>query len=52
VLPDEEMITATLQLLIARGVFVLGVSRGRKLEDRILELGDAPVAQAQVVSAT
>ncbi|HYV49156.1 MAG TPA: ABC transporter ATP-binding protein [Myxococcaceae bacterium] len=52
VLPDEEMITATLQLLIARGVFVLGVSRGRKLEERILELGDAPVAQAQVVSAT
>jgi ABC-2 type transport system ATP-binding protein len=50
VLPDEEMITSTLQLLIARGVFVLGVTRGRKLEERILELGNAPVAQ--VVSAT
>jgi ABC-type multidrug transport system ATPase subunit len=51
VTPDEEMITSTLQLLISRGVFVLGVTRGRKLEERILELGDAPPV-AQVVSAT
>jgi ABC-2 type transport system ATP-binding protein len=37
-LPAEEMITQTLSLLISRGVLILGVSRGRKLEDRVLEL--------------
>jgi ABC-type multidrug transport system ATPase subunit len=36
--PPEEMITQTLSLLIARGVLILGVSRGRKLEERVLEL--------------
>jgi len=50
--PDEEMITATLQLLIGHGVFVLGVTRGRRLEDRVLELGEAPVVAAAVVSAS
>ena len=44
--PDEEMITATLQLLIARGVLVLGVTRGRRLEERVLELGNAPAPPA------
>ena len=34
----EEMITRTVGLLIAKGVFILGVSRGRKLEDRVLQL--------------
>ena len=38
VTPPEEMITRTLGLLIQRGVLILGVSRGRKLEERVLQL--------------
>ncbi|MDQ3266349.1 MAG: ABC transporter ATP-binding protein [Myxococcota bacterium] len=34
----EEMITATLELLIRGGVKILGVTRGKKLEERVLEL--------------
>jgi ABC-type multidrug transport system ATPase subunit len=34
----EEMITETLQLLLSRGVFVLSVTRGRSLEDKVLQL--------------
>jgi ABC-2 type transport system ATP-binding protein len=36
--PPEEMITRTVQLLIQKEVFILGVTRGRKLEDRVLQL--------------
>jgi len=36
--PPEEMITRTLEALIRAGVKVLGVSRGRKLEERVLQL--------------
>jgi ABC-type multidrug transport system ATPase subunit len=42
VVADDEMITRTLGLLIQRGVFVVGVSRGRRLEERVLELGGGP----------
>jgi ABC-2 type transport system ATP-binding protein len=38
VAPPEEIITATLKLLIERGVLVLGVHRGRKLEERVMQL--------------
>ncbi len=34
----EEVITRTVGLLVAREVLILGVSRGRKLEDRVLQL--------------
>jgi ABC-type multidrug transport system ATPase subunit len=34
----EEMITRTVGLLISKDVYILGVSRGRKLEDRVLQL--------------
>jgi ABC-type multidrug transport system ATPase subunit len=34
----EEMITRTLALLIERQVLIMGVSRGRKLEERVLQL--------------
>ena len=34
----EEMITRTVGLLIQREVFILAVSRGHKLEDRVLQL--------------
>jgi ABC-2 type transport system ATP-binding protein len=34
----EGAISETLQLLLQRGVLVLGVQRGRRLEDRVLEL--------------
>jgi ABC-type multidrug transport system ATPase subunit len=46
--PDEEMITSTLQLLIARGVLITGVTRGRRLEERVLELGNEPPVAAPV----
>ena len=36
--PPEEMITRTLELLIRSGAKVLAVSRGRKLEERVLQL--------------
>ena len=32
------MITKTLGLLIQKQVFILSVTRGRKLEDRVLQL--------------
>jgi hypothetical protein len=34
----EENITRTLELLIAKGVLVGAVTRGHKLEDRVLQL--------------
>ncbi len=37
-LAPEEMITQTLALLVQRGVLVLEVRRGRRLEDRVLQL--------------
>lgn len=37
-IPAEEMITRTLQLLLSQQVYVLGVSRGRRLEERVLQL--------------
>jgi ABC-2 type transport system ATP-binding protein len=36
--PAEEIITATLEVLLRHGVLVLGVSIGRKLEERVLQL--------------
>lgn len=51
VVADDEMITRTLGLLIQRGVFVTGVTRGRRLEERVLELGNAPPAMALPVPA-
>ncbi|HLL55878.1 MAG TPA: ABC transporter ATP-binding protein [Myxococcaceae bacterium] len=36
--PPEEMITRVVGVLIQRGVLILGVSRGRKLEERVLQL--------------
>jgi ABC-2 type transport system ATP-binding protein len=36
--PEEEMITASVGLLIQRGVMILSVTRGRKLEDRVMQL--------------
>ncbi|HZA13872.1 MAG TPA: ABC transporter ATP-binding protein [Myxococcaceae bacterium] len=36
--PPEEIVTATLEVLIRHGVRVLGVSIGRKLEERVLQL--------------
>ena len=35
---SEEMITQTVRLLIERGVLILGVTRGRRLEERVLQL--------------
>ena len=37
-IPPEEMITRTVGFLISRGVLILAVSRGRKLEERVLQL--------------
>ena len=34
----EVVITATLKLLVSREVLVLGVSRGQRLEERVLQL--------------
>ena len=34
----EEIITRTVALLASRGVLILGVTRGRKLEERVLQL--------------
>ena len=34
----EEIITRVVGLLISRGVLILGVTRGRKLEDRVLQV--------------
>ncbi len=34
----EEMISRTVGVLLQRGVLILGVSRGKKLEERVLEL--------------
>jgi hypothetical protein len=34
----EEIITRVVGLLINRGVLILGVTRGRKLEERVLQL--------------
>jgi ABC-2 type transport system ATP-binding protein len=36
--PAEEIITATLEVLLHHSVLVLGVSIGRKLEERVLQL--------------
>lgn len=36
--PPEEMITAALRLLIGHEVLIIGVSRGRKLEEKVLQL--------------
>ncbi len=36
--PAEEMITRTLKLLIERDVFITSVTRGKKLEERVLQL--------------
>jgi ABC-2 type transport system ATP-binding protein len=37
-LAAEEMITQTVRLLLDRGVLILGVTRGRRLEERVLQL--------------
>ena len=34
----EEIITRVVGLLVSRGVLILGVTRGRKLEDRVLQV--------------
>ncbi|MBL8957378.1 MAG: ABC transporter ATP-binding protein, partial [Myxococcaceae bacterium] len=34
----EVVITATLKLLVSRDVLVLGVTRGKRLEERVLQL--------------
>jgi hypothetical protein len=34
----EIVITATLKLLVSRDVLVLSVSRGKRLEERVLQL--------------
>src|SRR5262249_14160067 len=36
--PPEEVITRVVGLLLSRGVLILGVSLGRKLEERVLEV--------------
>ncbi len=36
--PPEEIITRTVALLAQRNVFLLGVSRGKRLEERVLQL--------------
>jgi ABC-2 type transport system ATP-binding protein len=37
-LPPEQAVSQTLSLLLGKGVLVLSVERGHKLEDRVLEL--------------
>jgi ABC-type multidrug transport system ATPase subunit len=36
--PPEEVISQVVGLLLSRGVLILGVSRGRKLEERVLQV--------------
>jgi len=36
--PPEEMISRTVKLLLERGVLILSVNRGRKLEERVMQL--------------
>ncbi len=36
--PPEEVISRVVGLLLSRGVLILGVSRGRRLEERVLEV--------------
>lgn len=36
--PPEEVISQVVGLLLSRGVLIVGVSRGRKLEERVLEV--------------
>jgi ABC-type uncharacterized transport system ATPase subunit len=36
--PAEEVISQVVGLLLSRGVLILGVSRGRKLEERVLQV--------------